>query len=76
MPGYISLRSRKDNGGLPGDRSTMCCQIPPHYDSSAARVQPIDDDSVVVRIWAGFVTGIVLVSLSLLSAVWLASRFA
>ena len=76
MPGGISLRSRKDNGGLPGDTGVMCCQIPPHYDSSAARVQSIDDDSVVVRIWAGFVTGIVLASLSLLSAVWLASRFA
>ena len=56
--------------------SVMCCHIPPYHDFRSERPKSQEDDGAIVRIWASFVAGIVLLSLSLVSAIWLASRLA
>ena len=79
-----SLRSAQGEGraraikGMIDDHvaSVMCCQIPPYHDSRSERPKSQEDDGAIVRIWASFVAGIVLLSLSLVSAIWLASRLA
>jgi hypothetical protein len=50
-----------------------CCQIPPCHDVRPDQ-KAADDDIRVSRIWASFAAGIVLLSMSLAGAVWLASR--
>jgi hypothetical protein len=79
------LRSRKETDAASGDRGGIddhveqamcCCQIPPYHDVRPARTKPADDNGFVVKIWASFVTGIALLSLSLASAAWLASWLA
>jgi hypothetical protein len=52
-----------------------CCQIPPRDDIRPDR-KAADDDIRVGRIWASFAAGVVLLSMSLASAVWLVSRLA
>jgi hypothetical protein len=52
-----------------------CCPIPPCHDFRAAP-RAADEDIRVSRIWASFAAGVVLLSMSLAGAVWLASRLA
>jgi len=54
----------------------MCCQIPPYDDLRLHRTGSIDDKRLVIRAWASFVAGVVLLSASLASAIWLATRLA
>jgi len=54
----------------------MCCQIPPCEDPRPRRTNSVGDENLAMRVWASFVTGVVLLSLSLASAIWLAARLA
>lgn len=54
----------------------MCCQIPSYHDLRPARPEPVGGSGLVIGIWASFAAGVVLLSLSLASALWLASRLA
>jgi len=54
----------------------MCCQIPPYHDLRPARTGPADGSGLLNGIWASFAAGVVLLLLSLASALWLASRLA
>jgi len=53
----------------------MCCQIPPYHELRPDRKSAVDDGSLN-RIWASFVAGVVLLSMSLAGAIWLATRLA
>jgi hypothetical protein len=53
----------------------MCCQIPPYHDLRPDR-KSAGDDGHLNRIWTSFVAGVVLLSLSLASAIWLAAFLA
>jgi hypothetical protein len=78
------LRSRKAAGAASGKKKryrqppepAMCCQIPPYHDLRPARTGPVGGSGLVIGIWASFAAGVVLLSLSLASAVWLVSRLA
>lgn len=78
------LRERKAAGRAPGDKeppdnpseSAMCCQIPPCHDFHPIRTKPVDGSGPTTRAWASFAAGVVLLSLSLASAIWLAARLA
>jgi 5-enolpyruvylshikimate-3-phosphate synthase len=52
----------------------MCCQIPPYGDLRPTQTNSVDDHRLAMWAWASFATGVVLLSLSLASAIWLASR--
>jgi hypothetical protein len=54
----------------------MCCQIPPYEDLRPRRTKSVAEQHLEVRAWASFAAGIVLLSLSLASAAWIAARFA
>ncbi|MBI5320902.1 hypothetical protein [Bradyrhizobium sp.] len=54
----------------------MCCQIPPCHDFHPIRTKPVDGSGPTTRAWASFAAGVVLLSLSLASAIWLAARLA
>lgn len=78
------MRSRKAGVAFPGDTGTIndqaepamcCCQIPPCHDFRPTP-KAVDEDMRVSRIWTSFAAGVVLLSMSLASAVWLASRLA
>ena len=78
------LRERKAAGRAPGDKEpsdkqsepAMCCQIPPCHDFRPIRAKPADGSGLATRAWASFAAGVVLLSLSLASAIWLAARLA
>ena len=58
-----------------GQKLTMCCcQIPPCRDFRPLS-EPVDD-RLVTRAWASFLAGVVLLSLALASAIWLAAQLA
>ncbi len=52
----------------------MCCHIPPYEDLGPRRTGSVGEKHPAARIWASFVAGVVLLSMSLASAVWLAAR--
>lgn len=54
----------------------MCCQIPPYEDLRPRRTKSEGEKHLEMRAWASFATGIVLLSLSLASAIWLAAHLA
>jgi hypothetical protein len=54
----------------------MCCQIPLHEDVRPRRTKSVGENHLAVRVWASFAAGVVLLSLSLASAVWIAARLA
>lgn len=54
----------------------MCCQIPPCEDLRPRRTNSVGEKELAMRVWATFVAGVVLLSLSLASAIWLAARLA
>jgi hypothetical protein len=52
----------------------MCCHIPPHHDRPFSPARPADGNHPVERMWVSLFGGIAFLSLSLASAIWLASR--
>ena len=54
----------------------MCCQIPPYEELRPSRTESVGEKHLEVRVWASFAAGVVLLSLSLASAIWLVARLA
>jgi hypothetical protein len=52
----------------------MCCHIPPYHDDRFSPAKPTGGNHAVERMWVSLFGGVALLSLSLASAVWLASR--